>query len=92
MSTSDTPNTPRKEKPYTLGRIIRHTFTGKDNMTIDINRILWFLGAISFIIISAYFVWKTGQWNPLEWGSGFAAVNGGSGLASKLKESAEPTQ
>lgn len=89
-----TPTQPedRKRKPYTLGRIIRHAFTGVDNTTVDIGRVLWFLGGIAFIIISAVFVWKTGQWNPLEWGSGFAAVNGGSGLATKLKEKTEPTE
>lgn len=83
---------PRTEKPYTFKRILRHTFTGPDNATVDIGRVLWFIGAIAFIAISAFFVWKTGQWNPLEWGSGFAAVNGGSAAGIKLKEKSEPSE
>ena len=78
------------EKKYTFKRVARHTFTGKDNKTVDLGRVMWFAGAVAFIAISIYFVWKTGQWNPLEWGSGFAVINGGSGAAVKLKESSEP--
>lgn len=82
--------TPPKDKPYTMSRIARHAFTGPDNSTVDVARVLWAMGALSFILLSAYFVWKTGQWNPLEWGSGFAAVNGGSSAAIKFKEKSEP--
>ena len=78
------------EKKYTFKRVVRHTFTGKDNKTVDLGRVMWFVGAVVFMGISVYFVWKTGQWNPLEWGSGLAAINGGSGAAVKLKESSEP--
>lgn len=78
------------QKPYTFKRILRHTFTGKDNKTVDMGRVLWGLGALAFIGISIYFVLHTGQWNPLEWGSGFAVINGGSGAAVKMKESSEP--
>jgi hypothetical protein len=79
-----------KDKPYGFSRIMRHMFTGKDNSTIDISRVTWAIGTFAFVLISAYFVWKTGQWNPLEWGTGFAAVSGGGGAAVKLKETAEP--
>ena len=79
-------------KPYTLGRVLRHTFSGVDNVTIDIGRVLWFVGATSYILISFIYVYKTGNWNAMEWGAGYAAVNGGAGIALKLKEKTEPTE
>lgn len=82
---------PPVNKPYTFKRIARHTFTGKDNRTVDLGRVMWFVGAVAFIGISIYFVIQKGQWNPLEWGSGFAIINGGSGAAVKFKENSEPS-
>ena len=79
-----------KAKPYTFSRILRHTFTGKDNIHIDVARIMWAIGVLAFIGMSAFMIWKTHNFNPLEWGSGFAVVNGGSGAAIKLKEKTEP--
>lgn len=80
-----------KDKPYTTKRVLRHAFTGKDNSTIDVGRLMWGIGAISFIVLSIIMVIKTGTFNPLEWGSGFAVINGGSAAGVKLKESAEPS-
>ena len=78
------------EFSYTTKRILRHTFTGKDRSTVDIGRILWAVGVIAFLVISAVMAWRTGTFDPLAWGSGFALVNGGSGAAIKMKETTEP--
>lgn len=79
-----------KYKKYTPQRILRLAFTGKDNVTVDIGRVLWAIGAVAYIAISSTYVWLGGDFNALEWGAGFAAVNGGSGAAIRLKEKGEP--
>lgn len=80
-----------KKKPYTARRIARQVLTGKDNMTVDLGKIMWVISAFSFLGITFYVVSKGGTWNPLEWASAFAIINGGGAASLKLKETTEPT-
>ena len=73
-----------------FSKMLRHTFTGVDNETIDIGRVLWALGTLVFFALSVHFVWKGGLFDPIAWGTGFCAILGGGGLGLKLKENTEP--
>jgi len=74
----------------TIVHMLRHTFTGKDNETIDLGRVLWASGTVVFYAMSIHSVWKGQAFDPVAWGTGFGAVLAGGGLALKMKESTEP--
>ena len=73
-------------------QMILHTFTGKDNTTLDIGRILWFQGVVFYFGMSAYALYKTGTFDPTAWGTGFGLVLAGGGAALALKSKTEPDQ
>jgi len=73
-----------------LKHMMRHTFTGRDNETIDLGRILWASGTLVFYAMSIHAVWKGQAFDPVAWGTGFGAVLAGGGLALKMKETTEP--
>lgn len=75
---------------YTIGRITRHLFTGIDGESIDIGRVMWAVGVVAYIGMSIYQLVEHKTFDPMNWGSGFAIINGGSGVALKLKENTEP--
>lgn len=77
----------------TLKTIIKHLFTGKDNHTWDLGRILWFVGVMLFFAMTIYSIIDPGFaaiFNPIEWGTGFGSVLALGGVALKVKESSEP--
>lgn len=80
-------------KPKThWGFIIRDLFSGRDNYSLDIGRILWAFGTLVFIIMSVYDIIKNSSFNYINWGIGFASVLGAGGVALKLKETTEPNK
>ena len=66
------------------------TFTGKDNQTLDLGRILWALGVLVFFAMSIYSVWHGTPFNAIDWGTGFAAVLTAGGATLWLKRETEP--
>ncbi len=77
-----------------MPEFIKHCFTGKDNETFDIARVLWALGALAFIGCAAWVVVHSGTFDPQNFGSGFGLVMaGGSGsIWAKAKTEPEPKQ
>jgi hypothetical protein len=65
-------------------------FTGKDNETLDIGRVLWAAGTIVFFVLSIHSTYKGQPFDPTAWGSGFAAVLAGGGAALGFKSKTEP--
>lgn len=65
-------------------------FTGKDNVTFDIGRVLWFKGVIAYILISAFEVYRGVNMDMVAWGTGLAALLGGGGAAIGMKAGTEP--
>jgi hypothetical protein len=65
-------------------------FTGRDNVTYDIGRVLWFKAVCAFILISAYEVYRGVNIDMIAWGTGLAALLGGGGAAIGMKSSTEP--
>ncbi len=76
----------------TLRKFFKDILTGKDNQTYDMGRLLWVQGAISYCIIAFFAVYKGQHWDPIAFGSGFAAILAAGGAALKIKESTEPNK
>jgi hypothetical protein len=73
-----------------LCEMFKHAFTGVDNSTIDIGRILWAIGTLTFLGCSVYYLVAEHHWDCIAFGTGFGAVLAGGGLGLKLKENTEP--
>ena len=68
----------------------KHIITGIDNYTVDVARVLWIIGVLSFLGFAGFEVYKSGHFDM----AGFSLAYGGllaAGAAGvKIKESAEP--
>jgi hypothetical protein len=73
-----------------IKELILHTFTGKDNRTIDIARILWMMGCLSFLGCAFYALYRGQTWDAVAFGTGFGALLAGGGAAIGLKKGTEP--
>ena len=71
--------------------ILIHLFTGQDNTTFDIGRVLWALSVVVFLVLAIFAVVYKGQsWNPQDYGTGLGLVLAAGGAALGFKASAEP--
>jgi hypothetical protein len=73
-----------------MRRFFHDLFTGTDNDTYDIGRVLWFQSIQAFMILSGYALYQGWEFDPIAWGGGLAALLGGGGAAIGLKASTEP--
>jgi len=73
-----------------FSEMLKQSFTGKDNQTIDIGRILWALGCLSFLGCAGFALYKGQNWDAVAFGTGFAALLAGGGAAIGLKKGTEP--
>lgn len=73
-----------------MRELMRHLFTGKDNATFDLGRLLWAKGSIAFTALSAYSVHKGNPFDPVAWGTGFGAMLAAGGAAIWAKRDTEP--
>ena len=74
----------------TLKKFFKDILTGKDNSTYDMGRVLWVQGAISYCAIAFVAVYRDQHWDPIAFGTGFAAILAAGGAAMKFKETTEP--
>lgn len=65
-------------------------FTGRDGRTYDIGRVLWFQSIQAFIGLTAYALYKGGEFDAVAWGAGLAGLLAAGGAALGLKAGAEP--
>ena len=77
-----------------LKTFIAHCLTGRDNATFDIARVLWALGAISFVAYAGWIVIHTGAFDPQTYGAGFGLImgSGGGSVWAKAKTEPEPKE
>lgn len=72
-------------------KALKHMFTGVDNMTWDIGRILWAKISVVYCAISGYHAVMHGVFDPQGWAIGASAILAGGGGALSLKAKTEPT-
>ncbi|MEN6623547.1 MAG: amino acid ABC transporter substrate-binding protein [Smithella sp.] len=73
-----------------LIKIFNQMFTGKDNRTIDIGRVLWAQISVGYMFLSGYSVYNGNDFDAVAWGTGAAAILGAGGAALGLKSNTEP--
>lgn len=66
-------------------------FTGKDNKTIDIGRVLWAIGVLVFLSLSVYDTIRGSSFDAQTWGIGFGATLAAGGAAIAMKANTEPS-
>ena len=69
---------------------IKQLFTGKDNKTLDLGRVLWAKAVLAFVSIGFYGIYKGNPMDYLAYGTGLAAVLAAGGAAIGLKSKTEP--
>ncbi|WP_020474575.1 hypothetical protein [Zavarzinella formosa] len=73
-----------------LASFIKDCLTGKDGESFDIGRALWMAGALAFIGLSLYSLYRGGAFDPINWGTGYGAILGGGGAGVAMKSKTEP--
>lgn len=71
-------------------KFFRDLFTGRDNKTYDIGRVLWFQTVQAFIVMSIYALYKGSAFDPIAWGAGLAGLLAAGGASLGLKAGVEP--
>ena len=78
----------------TLGRKVmlslKQMFTGKDNKTLDLGRVLWAKAVLAFLGLAIYGVYKGNPVDYMAFGTGLAAVLAAGGAAIGFKAKSEP--
>lgn len=69
---------------------IRNMFTGKDNKTLDLGRVLWAKAVLAFLGIAFYNVYKGNPVDYIAFGTGISALLAAGGAALGLKANTEP--
>jgi hypothetical protein len=72
-------------------KLIFDCFTGKDNKTFDVLRILLFMSCVVFCFLSIFDTFKGHSFNPMEFGTGLGLVLAGGGGGLGLKSRTEPS-
>lgn len=75
-----------------MKKFFKHLFTGKDNQTFDIARVLWAIGVVAFIGCAVYHTYFKGEFDASSYGLGFGSVlaGGGAGIGIKSIMKGEP--
>jgi len=69
---------------------LKQMFTGKDNKTLDLGRVLWAKAVVAFLGLAFYGVYKGNPVDYIAFGTGLAAVLAAGGAAIGLKAKTEP--
>lgn len=75
---------------YLLKKIIKHSFTCKDNKTYDIGRILWAFCILAYISIDCYSVYKGQDFAEMDFGIGLSTLLASGGFGIAIKRKSEP--
>ena len=70
--------------------LIKNLFTGVDNQTFDLGRLLWAKMALVYSGITIYHVYKTGVFDYQNWAIGAGAILAAGGGSLALKAATEP--
>jgi hypothetical protein len=83
-----------KEKTFmtSLKDMLRNTFTGKDNQTLDLGRLLWAKGVFVYFGLTVYDLYNNGKFDAMDWATGLGIVLAAGGAALAMKAKTEPEQ
>jgi hypothetical protein len=70
-----------------MQKFILDCFTGSDNSTLDIGRVMWFMGAVYLCIGSAC---NASNFNPTEFSMAYSGLLVAGAGALRLKQTTEP--
>jgi hypothetical protein len=70
---------------------IKKLFTGADNATWDLGRLLWAKTSVVYCVISGYQVYHAGAFDPQQWAIGAGAILAAGGGSLALKSKTEPS-
>ena len=70
--------------------MLKHLFTGIDNATFDLGRVLWGIMGAGFVFLSGWHVGHGGAFDPVSWGTGAAGLLAGGGIGIAAKSKTEP--
>lgn len=73
-----------------MSKFLLQVFSGKDNQTPEIARILWFLGVLVYFGLAISAEMKGQPWNPVEFATGLGIVLVGGGVGVAVKAKTEP--
>lgn len=73
-----------------MKNVIKHWFTGPDNQTWDVGRVLWAAVVIEFMALAAYALYKGQAFDAVAYGTGAGLVLAGGGVAIGMKANSEP--
>lgn len=78
--------------PTSVKEFIKDILTGIDGESYDVARVMWVLGVLFFLGMTAYSVHQdsTHHFDYVQFGTGFGLIMGASAGAIKWKESTEP--
>jgi len=69
---------------------LKQMFTGKDNKTLDLGRVLWGMAVVSYLAVAFYNVYNGAVIDFIAFGTGISAVLAAGGAAIGLKAGTEP--
>lgn len=78
--------------PEDLRRVpfVRSLFTGKDNQSGDVGRVLWTFLTVALTALEAHAVYKGAPFDPISFSTGATAILAGGAGALGLKARTEP--
>lgn len=72
--------------------MLRELFTGKDNTTYDLGRVLWALSYVALVVFTGWSMYRGEHFSVAEYAGGCAALLAGGAGGIALKSSTEPDQ
>jgi hypothetical protein len=68
----------------------KHMVTGIDNQTVDVARVLWIIGALSFLGFAGYQVYKSGSFDMANFALAYTGLLSGGAASVRIKAITEP--
>lgn len=76
-----------------LKKVIKDVSTLTNGTDYDSGKLMGWAGLLTFVGLSVYeVVWNHGHFDPVSWGTGFAALIAGIAANLLIKHKTEPTQ
>jgi hypothetical protein len=68
----------------------KHIITGIDNQTVDVARVLWIIGALSFLGLSAFDIYRSGHFDMANFALAYTGLLTGGAAGVRIKAITEP--